>query len=83
MAFCSETVRLSRPKRAKNHGTPAAGTNSKWSGALDGQPQGGHILQRLVVEAVELLIARLDLERRVPPLGQLATRASATRLAMQ
>jgi hypothetical protein len=34
-----------------------------------------------VVEAVELLIARLDLERRVPPLTQLAMRPSATRLS--
>jgi hypothetical protein len=34
-----------------------------------------------VVEAVELLVARLDLQRRFLPLAQLAARASAPRLS--
>src|SRR6185503_21048554 len=49
--------------------------------ALDGKPQGGHILERLVVEAVELLIARLDLKRCVLPLTEVATCAGAARLS--
>ena len=29
--FCNETMRLSRPNGAMNHGRPAAGTNTIWS----------------------------------------------------
>ena len=33
---CSETIRLSRPNSATNHGSPAAGTNTMWSGPCMG-----------------------------------------------
>ena len=68
--FCSETIRLSRPNGAMNQGSPAAGTNTMLIGAVDRQPQRRHVVDRLVVEAVKLLVAGADLQHRLLPVRQ-------------
>src|SRR5665213_251657 len=68
------------PEQCQEPWNPGRRHELQMIGALDGEPQGGHILQRLMIEAVELLIARLELKRRIPPLTQPSLRASATRL---
>ena len=60
-------IRLSRPNRATNHGSPAAGTNFMWSGALDRQSQCGHVVDRLSVSRCKGLVGGLDLQNAVLP----------------
>ena len=65
--FCSETIRLSRPNGATNHGKPGGRQKNLVIGAGDREPQCRHVLERLMIKAIEFLVAGADLEHRPQP----------------
>ena len=66
--FCNEAIRLSRPNGAMNQGSPAAGTNTMSSVPCTGRRSARHVLDRLVAQPVEFLIAGTDFGNSVAPL---------------